>query len=258
MGVTPLSGGNRRTAHDAAASVVLEIGRSPEDVLQRAAAEALFLSEAHSAGISLLEASHSIREIRRRAVVGPWARYVNTTVDCDFGLESAAIANGLPRLFVSPCEHDPNLHALVPEATEMLVVPVVQRHGLTGAIWVTHHDSSRRFSPEDASRLLSFTAVVAAAFMVAVSLIARTPHVAQTCLPPSERPLSDRERQVCVLVAHGYSNSQIAEALSVGVKSVNTYRARVADKLGFRSRADFISYAAAHGWFERWPALPRG
>ena len=59
--------------------------------------------------------------------------------------------------------------------------------------------------------------------------------------------LSARERQVLELVAYGHTHKEIAGRLEVSVKSVETYRARVADKLGLKSRADLVRYALDHG-----------
>lgn len=70
-------------------------------------------------------------------------------------------------------------------------------------------------------------------------------------LPPLLRSsldsLSPREREVLEAVAYGYTNREIAEWLGVGVKSVETYRYRLADKLGFKSRADLVRFALSVG-----------
>jgi DNA-binding NarL/FixJ family response regulator len=55
--------------------------------------------------------------------------------------------------------------------------------------------------------------------------------------------LSDRERQVLKLVAEGFSSRDIAEQIFVSVKTVETYRRRLAEKLGLESRADIVRYA---------------
>jgi DNA-binding NarL/FixJ family response regulator len=60
--------------------------------------------------------------------------------------------------------------------------------------------------------------------------------------------VTDREAEVVKLVALGFTNKEIATQLDVGVKSVETYRARAAEKLGLRSRADIVRYASAQGW----------
>ena len=59
--------------------------------------------------------------------------------------------------------------------------------------------------------------------------------------------LSDRELQVLRLVARGYSSQQIAKQILVGVKTVETYRSRLAQKLGLRTRSDVIRFAVQMG-----------
>jgi len=59
--------------------------------------------------------------------------------------------------------------------------------------------------------------------------------------------LSDREQQVLKLVALGYTSAQIAGRIHVGVKTVETYRSRVAEKLGLRTRRDVVRFAMAMG-----------
>jgi two-component system response regulator NreC len=59
--------------------------------------------------------------------------------------------------------------------------------------------------------------------------------------------LSDRELQVLKLVAQGYTSPQIAKQIAVGVKTVETYRSRFAEKLGLRTRSDVIRFALQMG-----------
>jgi two-component system response regulator NreC len=59
--------------------------------------------------------------------------------------------------------------------------------------------------------------------------------------------LSERELQVLRLVARGYSSQQIATQILVGVKTVETYRSRMAQKLGLRTRSDVVRYAVQMG-----------
>ena len=60
--------------------------------------------------------------------------------------------------------------------------------------------------------------------------------------------LSDRERDVLVQIAQGFSNKEIAAALGLSVKTVESYKKRVAEKLDLRTRVDIVRYAAARGW----------
>ena len=62
----------------------------------------------------------------------------------------------------------------------------------------------------------------------------------------STRPvniLSQRELQVLTLVARGYTSAEIAKQIFVGVKTIETYRSRLAEKLGLRTRRDVIRFA---------------
>ncbi len=62
-----------------------------------------------------------------------------------------------------------------------------------------------------------------------------------------EIPLSSRELQVLRAVAEGFSSKQIAAQIFVSTKTVETYRARIAEKLGLKSRAEFVQYALESG-----------
>jgi len=65
--------------------------------------------------------------------------------------------------------------------------------------------------------------------------------------PSSLEILSPREREVLRLVALGYTDSQIAEKLYISVKTVETYKARLKEKLGLWSRAALVRYALQAG-----------
>jgi two-component system response regulator NreC len=60
-------------------------------------------------------------------------------------------------------------------------------------------------------------------------------------------PLSPREREVLQLLAEGKSTKQIAHALSLSVKTVETHRAQVMSKLGLHSVAELTKYAIREG-----------
>lgn len=60
--------------------------------------------------------------------------------------------------------------------------------------------------------------------------------------------LSEREREVLILLAWGYSNKEIAGDLDLSIKTVETYRVRIAEKLSLRSRTEMVQYALRKGW----------
>jgi len=63
--------------------------------------------------------------------------------------------------------------------------------------------------------------------------------------------LSERERVVLIALARGLTYKDIAEELGVGVRTIETYRRRVVEKLGLRTRADFLRYALELGWVDK-------
>jgi DNA-binding NarL/FixJ family response regulator len=65
-----------------------------------------------------------------------------------------------------------------------------------------------------------------------------------------EDPLSDREREVLRLLALGHTNQEIAEQLYISVRTAETHRAHIMQKLRLGSRADLVRYALAEGLLE--------
>ncbi len=73
------------------------------------------------------------------------------------------------------------------------------------------------------------------------------PKLSDRALGRGVAQLSTREREVMARVAEGYTNAQIAEELRLGVKSIETYRSRVMEKLGLSSRAALVRFALECG-----------
>jgi two-component system, NarL family, response regulator NreC len=65
-----------------------------------------------------------------------------------------------------------------------------------------------------------------------------------------EDPLSDREREVLVLLARGFTNQEIAKQLFISVRTAETHRAHVMQKLRLATRAELVSYALANNLLE--------
>jgi two-component system response regulator NreC len=62
-----------------------------------------------------------------------------------------------------------------------------------------------------------------------------------------EDPLSDREREVLRLLALGHTNQEIAKQLYISVRTAETHRAHIMQKLRLGSRAELVRYALAQG-----------
>jgi DNA-binding NarL/FixJ family response regulator len=60
--------------------------------------------------------------------------------------------------------------------------------------------------------------------------------------------LSPRQEEVLRLVAWGYTNKEVAAKLNMSVKTVETHKANVAQKMGLRSRIEIVQFAFHHGW----------
>jgi len=65
-----------------------------------------------------------------------------------------------------------------------------------------------------------------------------------------EDPLTPRELDVVKLIAEAHTNKQIAEALHVSEKTVESHRANVLSKLGMRDRVELVRYAIRRGLVE--------
>ncbi|HMQ30437.1 MAG TPA: response regulator transcription factor [Chloroflexaceae bacterium] len=59
--------------------------------------------------------------------------------------------------------------------------------------------------------------------------------------------LTEREVEILRLIVKGHTNRQIADALSLSVRTVEYHRSNLMGKLGLHTRADLVRYAAEHG-----------
>jgi two-component system response regulator NreC len=62
--------------------------------------------------------------------------------------------------------------------------------------------------------------------------------------------LTEREREILTLIAQGLSNQHIAEKLFISIKTVQTHRAHVLEKLGLHDRTELVRYAIRKGLIE--------
>jgi len=65
-----------------------------------------------------------------------------------------------------------------------------------------------------------------------------------------EDPLSDREREVLRLLALGHTNQEIAKTLFISVRTAETHRAHIMQKLRISTRAELVRYAIAQGFLD--------
>jgi two-component system, NarL family, response regulator NreC len=60
-------------------------------------------------------------------------------------------------------------------------------------------------------------------------------------------PLSEREREVLRLLALGHTNQEIAQELYISVRTAESHRAHIMQKLRLATRAELVRYALSHG-----------
>jgi DNA-binding NarL/FixJ family response regulator len=64
---------------------------------------------------------------------------------------------------------------------------------------------------------------------------------------PALEPLSERERDIVPLLALGHTNQEIGEKLFISVRTVDTHRAHIMEKLQLHTRAELVMFALAYG-----------
>jgi two-component system, NarL family, response regulator NreC len=72
-------------------------------------------------------------------------------------------------------------------------------------------------------------------------------HDVQAAAEQEADPLSEREREVLRLLALGYTNQEISKQLFISVRTAETHRARIMQKLGLSSRAELVRVAIDRG-----------
>jgi DNA-binding NarL/FixJ family response regulator len=84
--------------------------------------------------------------------------------------------------------------------------------------------------------------------------MARALQAEAIAMPASDRvaaeALTPREIEVLRLIARGHTNRQIANLLTLSVRTVESHRANLMDKLAMHSRVELVRYAAQHGLLE--------
>jgi DNA-binding NarL/FixJ family response regulator len=62
--------------------------------------------------------------------------------------------------------------------------------------------------------------------------------------------LTPRETEVLKLIVQGYTNRQIGEELSISIRTAESHRANLSDKLGLHNRVELVRFAREHGLIE--------
>ena len=67
----------------------------------------------------------------------------------------------------------------------------------------------------------------------------------------SGETLTPRVREIVTMVAYGHTNKEISSTLGITVKTVETHKTNIMQKLELTSRAELVRFAITQGWLER-------
>jgi two-component system response regulator NreC len=67
---------------------------------------------------------------------------------------------------------------------------------------------------------------------------------------PDTADLSEREQEMLRLIAAGRSNKEIAESLTLSLRTVERHHSTIMNKLGFHNKAELLAYAVRRGWLD--------
>lgn len=85
---------------------------------------------------------------------------------------------------------------------------------------------------------------------IAMHLVSDYVHLSDNALPSGIKVLSGREREVLQLIAEGKATKEIASTLNISIKTVETRRKGIMDKLEIRNIADLVKFAIREGLTE--------
>lgn len=129
---------------------------------------------------------------------------------------------------------------LTVHAEEEYLVPVIEA-GASGYLTKTSADTD----------LIEAIKVVARGEVYlppkATTLLLKQYKASENANDPSLKDLSSREQEVLALTAEGFSSREIGEKLFISPKTVDTYRARIMEKLGLHHRSELVRFALKVG-----------
>jgi PAS domain S-box-containing protein len=150
-------------------SLIQEMVRSPNDVLQTLADAICETLHSGSAVVSLLSVGGGTR-FYWPAIAGLWKAHVGGGTPRDFGPCGDVLDRNQPLLFKHVERRYTYFRTVLPAAEEALVVPFYSAGTALGTVWAIHHDDSRRFDREDQRQLETLAQVASGAYQAGASL----------------------------------------------------------------------------------------
>jgi GAF domain-containing protein len=144
-----------------------ELAEAPEDFFSKLVRYALELSNAESAGISLLNEEEG--RFIWPAVAGKLESYLGAGTPSDFGPCGTVLDRRMALLFQHPERHFTYLSPIVPPLEEVLLIPFYLNQKPVGTIWAVIHETHGKFDAEDRRLLESLSTFAASAYRVLAS-----------------------------------------------------------------------------------------
>lgn len=191
-------------------------------------------------------------------------------LDAEPGLETVGEAPDAERAIFEALEHGPDvvlMDLVLPGKSGIEIIPTLLRNDPETKVLVLSMQDDPRYLREafeagasgyvlkeaaDTELIDAIRAVAAGERYVHPALGARLVEAeAAERRRAADDPLSEREREVLRLLALGHTNQEIAKLLYISVRTAETHRAHIMQKLRLGSRAELVRYALAQGLLER-------
>jgi signal transduction histidine kinase len=139
---------------------------SPGTILQTLADIILEVSEADSAGLSLLTTYDGGQRFYWPAIAGKWKAYIGGGTPREFGPCGDVLDHDRPLLFRHIAKRYTYFEPVTPAAEECLLVPFYVGGKAVGTIWAVTHDERRKFDAEDQRLLISLGQFASSAYQL--------------------------------------------------------------------------------------------
>jgi two-component system response regulator NreC len=190
-------------------------------------------------------------------------------LDAEPDIETVGEAANAERAVFEAMEHKPDvvlMDVVMPGKSGIEIIPTLQQNAPEAKVLVLSMQDDPRYLREafeagasgyvlkeaaDTEVVDAVRAVAAGERYVHPALGARLVEAeAAERRRADEDPLSDREREVLRLLALGHTNQEIAKQLYISVRTAETHRAHIMQKLRLSSRAELVRYALSEGLLE--------
>jgi two-component system, NarL family, response regulator NreC len=191
-------------------------------------------------------------------------------LDAEPDIETVGEAESAERALFEAIQHEPDvvlMDVVMPGKSGIEVIPALQQDAPNAKVLLLSMQDDPRYVREAFAagasgyvlKEAADTEVVDAVRAVAVgeryvhpALGARLVQAeAEERRRAEQDPLSEREREVLRLLALGHTNQEIAQMLYISVRTAETHRAHIMQKLRLTSRAELVRYALERGLLEQ-------